>query len=62
LASVSLDRHAVPVELAGRRFPHGLVFDSRVFEPLGGVAPVQRNDSGVPFMQHMAVVRDFRIP
>lgn len=62
LASGLLDRHAVPVVLAGRSFPHGLVFDSRIFEPLGGVPPVQRNDSGVPFMQHMAVVRDFRIP
>jgi endonuclease/exonuclease/phosphatase family metal-dependent hydrolase len=62
LASPSLDRHVVPVVLAGRSFPHGLVFDSRVFEPLEGVPPVQRGDSGLRFMQHMAVVRDFRIP
>lgn len=62
LASPTLERHAVPVELAGRRFPHGLVFDSRVFEPLENLAPVQRGDSGAPFMQHMAVVRDFQIP
>jgi hypothetical protein len=62
LASPSVDRHAVPVVLAGRRFPNGLVFDSRVFEPLKDVPPVQRNDSGVKNMQHMAVVRDFRIP
>jgi hypothetical protein len=50
------------VVLAGRSFPHGLVFDSRVFEPLDRVPPVQRGDSGLRFMQHMAVVRDFRIP
>ncbi len=62
LASRSLDAHAVPVALAGRNFPHGLVFDSRVFEPLSMLPPVNREDSGVPFMQHMAVVRDFRIP
>ena len=62
LASPELDRHAVPVELAGQRFTHGLVFDSRVFEPLEKVPPVQRGDSGLRFMQHMAVVRDFRIP
>jgi endonuclease/exonuclease/phosphatase family metal-dependent hydrolase len=62
LASAELDRHAVPVFLAGKRFPRGLVFDSRIFEPLAKVPPVQRGDSGVPFMQHMAVVRDFRIP
>jgi hypothetical protein len=39
-----------------------LVFDSRIFDPLEKLLPVQRGDSGVPFMQHMAVVRDFRIP
>lgn len=47
LASASLDRHAVPVTPAGRRFTNGMVFDSRVFEPLKGVPPVQRGDSGV---------------
>jgi endonuclease/exonuclease/phosphatase family metal-dependent hydrolase len=62
LASPALDSTAIPVELAGRKFPHGLVFDSRVFEPLEKVPPVQKGDSGVPNMQHMAVVRDFRIP
>ena len=62
LTSPSMDRHVMPVVLAGRSYPHGLVFDSRVFEPLDGVPPVQRGDSGVPYMQHMAVVRDFRIP
>jgi endonuclease/exonuclease/phosphatase family metal-dependent hydrolase len=62
LASPALDSSAIPVELAGRKFPHGLVFDSRVFEPLEKVPPVQKGDSGVPNMQHMAVVRDFRIP
>lgn len=62
LANPPLDRHAVPVVLAGKEFPHGLVFDSRIFEPLDRVPPVRRGDSGVPFMQHLAVVRDFRIP
>ena len=62
LASRSLDRFAVPVKLADAEFPHGLVFDSRVFEPLEKLAPVQKSDSGVPNMQHMAVIRDFRIP
>ena len=62
LASKSLNVHAVPVELAGRKFPHGLVFDTRVFEPLAELPPVRTGDSGVPFMQHMAVVRDFKLP
>jgi hypothetical protein len=29
---------------------------------LARVSPVKRGDSGVPNMQHMAVVRDFRLP
>lgn len=62
LASRLLDKAAVPVKLAGREFPHGLVFDSRVFEPLENVAPVRKSDSGLPMMQHMAVVRDFLLP
>jgi endonuclease/exonuclease/phosphatase family metal-dependent hydrolase len=62
LASPLLDKSAVPVKLADAEFSHGLVFDSRVFEPLEKVAPVQKNDSGLPMMQHMAVVRDFRLP
>ena len=48
-----------PVNIAGRLFPNGLVFDSRIFEPLDAVSPVQASDSGVQGMQHMAVVRDF---
>ena len=62
LASRLLDKFAVPVKLAGREFPHGLVFDSRVFKPLENVAPVRKTDSGLPMMQHMAVVRDFLLP
>jgi hypothetical protein len=62
LASDLLDRYHAPVSLAGMSFPSGLVFDTRVFEPLGKCPPAQAGDSGVPYMQHMAVVRDFRIP
>jgi endonuclease/exonuclease/phosphatase family metal-dependent hydrolase len=62
LASKSLDAAAVPVKLADAEFPNGLVFDSRVFEPLDKLAPVQKTDSGVKNMQHMAVIRDFKIP
>lgn len=62
LASPTLDAIEVPVEIAGAKFPDGLVFDSRVFEPLDQCPPVRKEDSGVPNMQHMAVVRDFRLP
>ena len=61
LASELLEKSAVPVRLAGHEFPRGLVFDSRVFTPLDKVPPVQLGDSGVQNMQHMAVVRDFRL-
>ncbi len=62
LASGSLEKHTVAVILADQEFPHGLVFDSRVFEPLDQIPPVQKDDSGVKNMQHMAIVRDFLIP
>jgi hypothetical protein len=61
LAGPSLEAAAVPLRLADREFPHGLVFDSRTFEPLDRVAPVRREDSALPMMQHMAVARDFRL-
>lgn len=62
LANKPLEKFAVPVELGDRKFPGGLVFDSRVFTPLDAVPPVREADSGLPFMQHMAVVREFVIP
>jgi hypothetical protein len=62
LAGPTLEPFAVPVKLAGLAFPQGLVFDSRVFQPLAKVPPVQPGDSALPMMQHMAVVRDFAIP
>ena len=62
LASESFHRLEVPVELGGQHFDHGLVFDTRVFRDWEKCPPVQTGDSGVPFMQHMAVVRDFRMP
>ncbi len=62
LASPSLHACAVPVKLAGLEFSHGLVFDSRLFGPLDKLPPVRKDDSGLPMMQHMAVVRDFILP
>ncbi len=40
-------------------YPHGLVFDSRVYSNLTDFIPVQPADSGLA--QHMAVVKDFTI-
>ena len=59
LASPSLENFAVPVKIADLNFPNGLVLDSRIFNPLEKIFPVQKTDSGLPNMQHMAVVRDF---
>ncbi len=62
LADAQLQPLAVPVVIAGKTFPHGLVFDSRTFTPLDDLKPIQATDSAAPNMQHMAVIRDFRIP
>ncbi len=62
LADADLGAFAVPVVIGQRGFAAGLVFDSRVFTPLSDVAPVQATDSAAVNMQHMPVVRDFRIP
>ncbi len=61
LVDAATEAAEVPVVLGGGNFPDGLVFDTRVFEPLSSVPPAQAGDSGVPGMQHMAVVRDFDI-
>lgn len=62
LAAPALEALAVPLKLADRRFTHGLVLDSRTFEPLDRIAPVRREDSALPMMQHMAVAREFLLP
>lgn len=62
LPSHNLDPYHVPVVIGQNSFPHGLVFDSRVYTPLSDVSPVRQSDSGAPSMQHMAVVKDFVIP
>lgn len=62
LPDAELAAREVPVELGGQRFPEGLVFDTRVFEPLSAVPPAREGDSDAPQMQHMAVVRDFVVP
>ena len=51
----------MPVVIGENSFANGLVFDSRVYTPLSDVAPVVQSDSGATNMQHMAVIRDFRL-
>jgi len=45
--------------IGGQSFPTGAVIDTRVYTPLSDISPAQVGDSGVPGMQHMAVVRDY---
>jgi endonuclease/exonuclease/phosphatase family metal-dependent hydrolase len=59
LPSPTLAAKQVPTRVGDRRFPNGLVFDSRVYTPLADVAPVLAGDSAA--CQHMAVLKDFRI-
>lgn len=61
MAEPELDQLEVPVTVGSLIFSDGLVFDSRVFSDLSLVSPVQTGDSGATNMQHMAVVRSFRI-
>ena len=61
MAEPELDALEVPVTIGTLSFPTGLVFDSRVFSNLSLVSPVRSGDSVVSGMQHMAVVRSFRV-
>jgi len=61
LPSFSLTNALTNVVLASHSFPKGLVFDSAVYTPLSDVSPVTSGDSHVSGMQHMGVVKDFRI-
>jgi len=62
LACPPLQALEVPVELAGKSFEKGLVFDTRNHPELEKLPPAQPGDSGVFQMQHMAVVKDFLVP
>ena len=60
LPSLSLTNQIATV-LGANNFPNGLVFDSRVYSPLADATPVVSTDSGATNMQHMGVVKDFKI-
>jgi len=62
LVDPDLQRLAIPVTVGSRSFPHGLVLDPRVFRPLSAIAPAAASDGAAAGMQHMAVIRDFRLP
>jgi endonuclease/exonuclease/phosphatase family metal-dependent hydrolase len=59
LPSHTLATNLVPVLIGARSYADGLVFDSRVYSPLGAVSPILSTD--VSALQHMPVLKDFRI-
>ncbi len=59
--SYTFSTNQVATVIGAASYANGLVLDSRVFTPLTSVAPIQPGDSGVTGMQHMAVLKDFRI-
>ncbi len=62
LPDIDLAARQVPVVIGAAGYDAGLVFDTRVFNPLSDVAPAQAGDSAASNMQHMAVVKDFLLP
>ncbi|MBU1897067.1 endonuclease/exonuclease/phosphatase family protein, partial [Myxococcota bacterium] len=62
IANPRLDALHVPIRYDTVVMPHGLVFDSRVFRPLSAVAPVLSGDSDHDYMQHLAVIKEYRLP
>jgi endonuclease/exonuclease/phosphatase family metal-dependent hydrolase len=61
LTSFNFAANQAPTIIGAQSFGDGLVFDSRVYTPTNDVSPVLAADSSAPNMQHMAVVKDFRV-
>lgn len=64
LVDNDLEPFETAVEVGSKRFEHGLVFDSRIYDQSTldeNFPPAQKGDSGAAQMQHMAVVRDFHL-
>jgi endonuclease/exonuclease/phosphatase family metal-dependent hydrolase len=59
LPNPALSKHHVPTTLGGKKFPAGLVFDSRLWNP--PPPPAEWEDTARD-MQHLPVLKTFRIP
>lgn len=59
LPNFSFNTNRVASVIGSQTLTNGLVFDSRIYNPLSEVAPIQLFDS--TNAQHMAVLKDFRI-
>lgn len=60
LPNAALEARQVPVVLGGLAFPHGLVFDSRLWNP--PPPPIRPDDSATEGIQHMGVLKTFLLP
>lgn len=60
-ASPALNVLRVGSVVGSHSFTNGLVLDSAVYPTLSEVSPVQSGDSHVTGMQHMGVIKDFKI-
>jgi endonuclease/exonuclease/phosphatase family metal-dependent hydrolase len=60
-ASPSLNALRVASVIGSHSFTNGLVFDSAIYPTLSEVSPVQSSDSHVTGMQHMGVIKDFKL-
>ncbi|MBZ4399760.1 lamin tail domain-containing protein [Myxococcus sp. AS-1-15] len=62
LVDSDLRPYQTAVVIGGSTFSSGLVVDTRVYSPIGEIAPALSGDSGASGMQHMGVIKDFLIP
>jgi endonuclease/exonuclease/phosphatase family metal-dependent hydrolase len=62
LVDGDLRQYQIPTVIGASTYPSGLVLDSRVYTPLSEIAPAQQADSAAANMQHMGVIKDFRVP
>jgi endonuclease/exonuclease/phosphatase family metal-dependent hydrolase len=62
LVDADLRAHQTATVIGGSTFPSGLVLDSETYRPLSEIAPVRQGDSRSTNMQHMGVIKDFRVP
>jgi endonuclease/exonuclease/phosphatase family metal-dependent hydrolase len=60
LPNPALEALHVPVVIGGVTFPEGMVFDSRAWSP--PPLPIQPDDSSAEGMQHLCVMKSFRLP
>ncbi len=61
LVNSALSALQTPVLFGSNTFTWGLVADTRVYNPIGDLAPALSTDSGATNMQHMGIVRDFNV-